>query len=163
MRPGRSFVAALVALAPGVATAGSLTASMPVRLTMVGQCQSVSVTPLDFGTHRYQNQPAEVRGEATIRVACSRGAQYSIDIDNGRDPGDGRGRHLRGDFVRQYELYKDPAGTSVWGSGQPRGAPLSAVMGASGEATHTVYGRVRIPAAGNLGVAGDAVTVTLSY
>jgi len=163
MSKARSWIAGVLAGLPVMAGAGSLTATMPVRLVMVGHCQSISVTPLDFGVHRYPDRPTELRAEARISVACTRGAQYSIDIDNGRDPGEGHARHLRGDFVRRYDLYKDSAGTRPWGSGQSGGGPENAVMGASGTATHSVYGRVRIPAAGPLGAASDAVTVTLSY
>jgi spore coat protein U-like protein len=150
-------------LAPGSGTAGKLSAQMPVRLTMIGQCQSVSVTPMDFGAQRYQDWPSEVHAEARVTVACSQGAQYSIDIDNGRDPGEGRARHLRGDFIRRYDLYRDPARTQPWGSGQAGGASLSQVMGNEGVARHTVYGRVRISAGGQLGEATDTVTITLSY
>ncbi len=143
--------------------AEKLTAVMPVRLTMVGACNSISATPLDFGVHRYPDRPTDVTAKASIHARCSRGTHYTVELDEGHKHGHGEARRMSGDFNRPYELYKDPGMTQKWGSGNSGATGLSGVMGASEAAVHTVYGRVRLPSSGPLGVGTDTVTVTLRF
>ncbi len=163
MKPLVPAAIAFALMLPSLSHAGNLTGTLSVKLTMVNGCKSISATPLDFGVHRYPERPADVTAVARIHANCSRGTGYTIELDNGHHPGAGEARLMTGAFTRPYHLYKDPGMTQEWGSGRSGGTGVTATMGPSETAVHTVYGRVRLPRSGPPGVATDAVTITLSY
>ncbi len=160
-------IALAVALALGtvaqpVALAGTSTGTLSVSATVVASCTSVSAAPLNFGSIAATSGGT---AEATITVNCGQGVAYTVDLDNGLAAAGGPRLLRNGTSTFPYILYSDAARTTIWGiTGTAAGATVvSATMGASGSASHTVYGLALSVPDTAPGLYTDTVTVTLTY
>jgi spore coat protein U-like protein len=162
-----------IRLAPAV-----LLCAMCAPGAALGAGCSVSSSGLAFG--RYQPLTFETRllsltvtSDAMISVSCTgivNGGAYAISLGPSLT-GDGDRISTRymnnaaGGPAMTFNVYRDPAYTSVWGDGITAGATLGGTI-APGDShlTHNVYGR--IPAGQNTlwpGTFSTTMTMTISY
>jgi spore coat protein U-like protein len=102
---------------------------------------------------------APVESAGTIGINCSPATSYAIALSAGNGTFDAR--LLRsGASALGYNLYTDPARTTVWGDGT--GTSMT-VSGSGTGASYPVYGR--IPARQNVpaGSYADTITVTVTF
>ena len=97
-----------------LAHAGSVTAVLPVSVTMVPSC-AVSANGIDFGTWSSQ----AVIGKGTIEVTCAKGVDYQVVLNAGAnfDPAM-QARQLAGPNPTRklsYRLYQDAGLNIEWG------------------------------------------------
>ncbi|MFT3917461.1 MAG: spore coat U domain-containing protein [Anaeromyxobacteraceae bacterium] len=151
-------LAGLVLLA-SQASAGSINTSMNVTATVVGACTDVKASDVGFGAF----SGTAVTAEGTIEVRCSEGTDYLLKISEGQNhvpivgPGGilgTRNMRLAGGNPFQllaYQLYQDPAHSTIWGSACVPGRVGCLVsVGARGQVgvasgatqSFTVYGRI---------------------
>ena len=135
------------------------TNSMPVTAMFADSC-TVSATDMDFGS--VASLAANRDQTSTISVRCPTGTKYQIALDYGVNSTGGGRRGMRGpgSSYLDYELYRDPARTRVWGE---RKANDESDRGDNTLQQFTVYGRVPAQATGSAGAYADTVTVTLTY
>ncbi|MDE2270441.1 MAG: spore coat U domain-containing protein [Xanthomonadaceae bacterium] len=159
------FAAALVAAGLSVstaqATAGTVTATMPVTITIQNACDVSSVAPttMDFGTQGPLT--SAVNQTSTISVTCTSGAAYNIGLDGGSS-GNINGRTMvNGSNSVAYQLYSDANHTTVWGN--TIGTDTVASTGTGSSQAFTVYGQVPAQATPPAGTYNDTVNVTVTY
>ena len=119
---------------------------------------NLNVQGVIFGSYDVFNMQS-VESTGNVAVTCDVSTPYSIALTPGS--GNFASRTLTsGANTLAYNLYADPARTSVWGDGT---AGTVTVSGSAVSANHTVYGR--IPARQNVfaGSYSDLITVTLSF
>jgi spore coat protein U-like protein len=128
-----------------LAHAGSVTAILPVHVTVVPQC-AVSANGIEFGTWSSQ----AVLGSGTINVTCAKGVDYQVVLNAGSnfDP-ETQARQLAGPNPSRklsYRLYHDAGLSLEWGDrGYANSYPAGS--GVLGTGTHvpqtiTVYGKI---------------------
>jgi spore coat protein U-like protein len=119
---------------------------------------NLNVQGVIFGSYDVFNVQS-VESTGNVAVTCDVSTPYSIAFTPGS--GSYASRTLTsGPNTLGYNLYSDPARTSVWGDGT---AGTMTVSGSATSANHTVYGR--IPARQNVfaGSYSDLITVTLTF
>jgi spore coat protein U-like protein len=139
---------------------------------------TVSASGLAFGSYQPLTfagklNSAAVTSDAGVSVACTgivTGGAYTIALGASQAGGGDRiaTRYLSnpaGGPGMAFNVYLDPAHSTVWGDGIAAGALLSgSIPPGDSNRSHTVYGR--IPAGQNTLMAGDfsgALTITISY
>ena len=150
-----------------LAYAGSVTAILPVHVTVVPQC-AVSANGIEFGTWSSQ----AVIGKGTIGVTCAKGVEYQVALDAGSnfDPAM-QARQLAGlDPHRKltYHLYQDSSLSIEWGdrgyaNSYPTGLPVRGI-GTNLPQSIAVYGKIpsstdRLPP----GSYSDVTMVTIHF
>lgn len=160
MKSKLSFVAlAGLVLLAGHASAGSINTSMNVTASVVGACSDVKASDIAFGPF----SGTAVTAEGRIEVTCSEGTDYLLKLEEGQNhlpllgPGGVLGTRrmrLAGGNIFQmlpYQLYQDPAHSTIWGSACVPGRVGCLVsVGARGQVgvasgasqSWTVYGRI---------------------
>ena len=119
---------------------------------------NLNVQGVIFGSYDVFNAQS-VESTGNVAVTCDVSTPYSIALTPGS--GNFASRTLTsGANTLAYNLYADPARSSVWGDGT---AGTVTVSGSATSANHTVYGR--IPAGQNVfaGSYSDLITVTLTF
>jgi len=126
---------------------------------------SITTTPVAFGVYDpvVGNATAPLDGTGSVVVTCTKGAGTRIDLNNGGNFASGSRRMAAGagNFLT-YQLYKDTARTTVWGSG---GSAGQAIAGAPSKAprTFTVFGRVPAGQDVSAGSYADTVVATINF
>jgi spore coat protein U-like protein len=125
----------------------------------------VTTTPMDFG--RYDaasaNAVAPLDAQATITVACTKGAVVNISIDNGTSGTAGVRRMIGGaSSYLTYELFQDIAHAMRWGTTANDGYP-GGVAPSRDPRPFTVYGRVTGGQDVAEGAYQDTVVVTVNF
>jgi spore coat protein U-like protein len=128
---------------PTVAAQGQSSANMQVSANVIRKCV-IFTNPLNFGSYDpvQTNAAAALDGQATLRVACTKGTAVNIAMDNGTNP-QGTIRRMSGGGANllDYELYKDANRTQRWGA--DAGDRLDAGIAPSRDPRDfIVYGRV---------------------
>ena len=106
----------------------------------------VTVSPLAFGIYN-PGQAAPVDSVASLTVRCqARPGTYAVTIGPGLS-GDQLARTMLAGpgQTLNYNLYRDPARTQVWGNGTPPTFLVAGARTAKGRPTfydHPVYGRI---------------------
>jgi spore coat protein U-like protein len=125
---------------------------------------SVSASAIDFGQRGALNAAVNVNG--TVTVNCVNNTPYSLSMDRGRGTGASVLNRLMtrngGTETIKYNLYSDPAYSTVWGDGT--GGSTVSGMGTGQSFSHMVYGRM--PAQSPTPPPGgysDTITVTITY
>ncbi|HEY0147480.1 MAG TPA: spore coat U domain-containing protein [Allosphingosinicella sp.] len=119
------------------------------------QSCTVSADPVLFDPYDSLS-PLPANGAGAVELQCDAPADVTVELYR---PSPGPRAMSNGVNVLEYELFRDPARTSVWGDG---GAAPG--VSASGTAIDLpVYGR--IPARQNVpaGVYSDVVTILISF
>ena len=145
------------------AQAGSSTGSMAVLATVIDNC-TVVASPMNFGTALTNVGSANIDTTATLTVACTPNASFSVAMDSGSNAQSGARRMkgaVRGEFL-PYEIYTTSGRSQRWG--QTQGTDTVAASAPSGTASLTAYGRIP---QGVTAVSADAytdtVTVTVNF
>ncbi len=131
---------------------------------------SLSVTPLAFGKYTPSSgTPTDF--SATITVTCIAAGTAPVPVSgtvtlSGSSGGPARRRLVAGARSLRYQLYLDPAHTTLWRDGPGRGMPVSGVVGPNQvfRQTLTVYGRI-LARQTDAAVGGytDQITAMLNY
>ena len=155
--------AALIAAAlPGVAFAGTTSATMAVAATVLEAC-TVTATPMSFGN--VVPGSSNVDSSATLQLVCTPNADYDILLNNGSNASAGQRRLANAgstEFI-PYNVFLDSNYSQPWGNSVGVNTKAG-VAGATGLASYPVYGR--IPATATPVTAGaytDTVTVTVNF
>lgn len=162
LHPRRSVLFGLfVVFICSVSFAAQTTNTLPVSVMVMANC-SLSSAALSFGSYDPigANQISPLDGLATFQIACTKGANVIITLNNGvnssnavgatRAMTDGSGHYL------SYELYSNPARNQIWSLTNP----ISFIPISSATLTETVYGR--IPSGQNQAAGSYIDTVTIS-
>lgn len=154
------MAAALGALLPATAWAGTSTGTLDARLRVDTSCR-LNTETLAFGNANIFS--GQIDAIAQFRLSCGPAVAYSVAIDNGLNFNGQRRMANGSNGVRAYvpyQIYRNAARTQVWGS-----TPANMVTGitpVNGEVTLTAYGRVPstivLPR-----VYIDTVTVTVNF
>lgn len=132
-------------------------AAVLLLLTGLGHAAcGLSVQGVAFGSYD-PFSPANLDSAGNLAVSCD--VPYTLTLSSGQGSYTGRLMQNLSDTLA-YNLYLDPARTTVWGDGSGGSSSVSA---AAGDRNHPVYGR--IPARQNVSVGSysDTIIVTLSF
>jgi len=156
--------ASLIRSTSRVLAQGQASTDMLANATVMRKCV-VTTTPMDFG--RYDpaaaNATAPLDAQATIIVACTKGALVNISIDNGTSGTSGVRRMIGGaSSYLTYELFQDIAHAMRWGSTADDGYP-GGVAPSRDPRPFIVYGRVTGGQDVAEGAYQDTVVVTVNF
>lgn len=148
-------------IAAPAALAATVTATMPVTITIQNACNVSSVAPttLNFGTQGPLT--SAVNQTSTITVTCTKNAPYNIGLDGGGSGNINARVMVNGGNNVGYQLYSDTGRTVVWGNTVSTNTVASTGTGSS--QAFTVYGQVPAQATPPAGVYNDTVNVTVTY
>jgi spore coat protein U-like protein len=138
--------------------AASATGNMPVKLTVLSQCQ-VSAGTLDFGNATFIDSDISANTKFTVR--CTKNTKYSVNILTGQNfvSNTRNMKNASSGETIAYTLYQDSALSTAWGT-----VPSTSTTG-TGTRDFNVYGVV--PQQGNgeftPGVFNDTVTIQVDY
>ncbi|PKB14025.1 spore coat protein U-like protein [Novosphingobium kunmingense] len=154
------FVSATGLVAAMPSHAGQTTYTMPVSASVINGC-TINALPLTFIAPAASN-PA-INSITSLTVQCTPNIAFTIDIDTGLY-GNGinrRVRHTTSNAYINYDVYRDPPRSQVWGTGQAKN--VTGNSGPTGTVVVPVYGR--LGATNNLraGAYTDTLTVTISF
>jgi spore coat protein U-like protein len=137
------------------------TANLTVNATVTPSCQLTSAPTLGFGT---LTPLANNDAQANITWACTSGFNTVIKLGGGGS-GSIAARAMGGASTLAYQLYTNPARTTVFGDGTTGNTMPVAGAGYSSPGTVTVYGRVlqASAAAAPAGAYSDTVQVTIVF
>lgn len=164
-RQFRRFLAgSLLAVAAPLAYGQSASTTFDVTLTIAAACtiDAPAATDVAFGSQPSSATDIDAAGQ--LNVNCTPGTGYAIALSPGLNAGGGgiAGRAMSspdGTLV-PYQLYQDPARSTVWG--ETAGTDTLAGTGSGIVQAIPVYGRVpsaNFPAA----TYTDTVTATITY
>jgi spore coat protein U-like protein len=147
------------------AMAQTVTANLAVGVTVAKNC-SISTTAVAFGSYDpiAANATTPLDGTGTVVVNCTKRAGTRIELGLGANAS-GATRRMKGatDFLT-YQLYRNAARTTVWGSGAGgSGGRHIAAAPSRAPRTFVVYGR--IAAGQDVGAASynDTVVATINF
>jgi spore coat protein U-like protein len=156
-------VVSVLAWGIGVA-AQSSSASLMVSANVTKNC-TIEASPINFGNYdpvtAQATQPLD--GTGTLKVTCTKGATAHISLDQGSN-GQGGTRRMRQSVTAylNYEIYKDPGRTQVWGNGFSDDLDISAAPNRYPR-TFTAYGRVPGAQDATVGNYNDIIIATVNF
>jgi spore coat protein U-like protein len=146
----------LAILSTTSAQAETKTSSFQVGMDVTASC-ALSASTLTFNAMP-TGTTAGTDAAADISVSCSQGTAYQISLSQGSNFSGGR-RMANGSSYINYELYSDPARSTVWSTSQ-----VISFTGNGSAQSHTIFGRVpagqSVP---NTGSYADTIVATISY
>ena len=158
-KPRLVLAAAALAVAAAPALADTDTDILTVRVTVQEAC-TISGTTIDFGTYS-AGQQAALDAQGDIRYdGCAVGTLV-ISLDGG-SAANVNGRKMRnGDAELNYQLYRNPGRSQVWGSGDQ--AVQQVLLEALVPGVISVFGRVAGGQSVPAGTYTDTVNVTMTF
>lgn len=140
--------------------AGKATNQFKVSVSPINSC-TVVAAPLIFLIPVPTN--ANVDSTTTITVKCPPLTAFTVDIDTGLHPNgiNRRVYNASANAYINYDVYKDPPRSAVWGTGGARNVPGNS--GLLGTSILTVYGRVASVKTLKAGGYTDTLTVTITF
>lgn len=161
------FAASVIAMSVSTAQADTASSHLGVSVHVTQAC-SITAGAMAFGSYDAV-AGHQLDGQATLTVACSKGAIASITLGQGSNPGPQSSetvphrqmKNESGDDVLSYTLYKDPTRLVAWGNTAATGQaylPSSATPSAI-----AVYGRIRGSQDVVAGTYADTVVATVSF
>jgi spore coat protein U-like protein len=145
--------AALVYRGPTTHTQFQVTAHVTKHCT-------ISATNLNFGSYTQ----AQLDGQSEIQLTCSDATPFDVGLDGGKFPGAVVARRsMTGPALSQldYQLFTDPARTTVWGN--TVGTDTVSGTGDGLPQTLNVYGRIPSGQSVRGGGYEDTITATLTF
>jgi len=140
-----------------------------VTATVENKCDITAPTELDFGTVNGVNVPA-LKGGFKMSVRCTRGAQYTIALDDGQfspSPGQRQMRRVGSPVAYiHYEIYQDSGMNTRWGSTASgvTGVTVGPVVAQNPQYhSYAGYGLVPAQTATATGTYQDRVIVTVMW
>ena len=157
---GLTMASACALAAPPCAAAGRATNQFRVSVNPISSC-TVSAAPLIFLIPVPTN--TNVDSTSTITIKCPPNTAYTIDIDKGLYNNGINRRVFNAGYNAyiNYDVYKDPPRSAVWGTGGARN--VAGNSGATGISLTTVYGRVNSVKTLKSGSYRDTLTVTVTF
>ena len=154
------MVGACVLAAPAGAAPGRATNQIRVSVNPISGC-TVSAAPLAFFIPVPTN--LNVDSTSSITIKCAPNTAFTIDIDRGlyNNGINRRVFNAPNNAYINYDVYKDPPRSAVWGTGGAQNVPGNS--GLTGIALLTVYGRVASVKTLKAGSYTDQLTVTISF
>lgn len=153
-------------MAPASALAGTATSNMNVSATVSSTC-SITAGSLVFGSYDPVTA-AEVDGQATVAVSCTKGATATITLGQGSHSGGGSTdaapiRRMKdgGTNFLSYSLFSNGARSTVWGNTAGTGVGYTAPS--SAQTQLTVYGRIGASQDIPSGSYSDVVVATITF
>lgn len=126
---------------------------------------TVSAVSVQFGQYNVIDaSPVDAVG--SVRVACPPGTGFTVKLDAGEDAGSGfhprRMHSTTSSGTLDYNLYRDPPHTEVWGDGT-NNTFIHVGAATGGVDVVTVYGR--LPGQQNVGTGlyRDSIVVTVEW
>lgn len=155
---------AALAVASSAAMAQTATAPLDVTATVLKSCE-LATSPVNFGSF----QPAstgEVDAAGAVNVTCTKTTPYTISMGTGANSSSFAARSMAGGGTNtdklNYNLFTDPARTSVWGDGTASTSTIPGV-GSGTSVNLPVYGRLSKSQFVTPDNYLDTVTVTVTY
>ena len=157
---GLTVAGACALAASPCAAAGRATNQFRVSVNPISSC-TVSAAPLIFLIPVPTN--TNVDSTSTITIKCPPKTAYTVDIDTGLYSNGINRRVYNAGFNAyiNYDVYKDPPRSAVWGTGGARN--VAGNSGVTGIALLTVYGRVASVKTLKSGSYRDTLTVTVTF
>ena len=156
-------IVAAIALASAVAVptalADQVTGTLSVQVTVQEVC-SVGGSSLNFGTY-IPGQAEALLGQGAITYAGCAPGTLSIALDGGGS-GDIDNRTLvngTGSSL-DYQLFRDPARSTVWGEGA-QAQQVQLILGGSGSVP--VYGTIAGNQSAESGAHNDSINITVTF
>lgn len=112
---------------------GNTTSTITVTMIVTRDC-AITAPPLDFGSAAFVGSFDPVTQSITIR--CSKGAAYTVGIDNGQHFSTNR-RMINGANAIAYEIYYPSSSLTRWGNGAGQRVSSSAATTNGGTYTGT--------------------------
>lgn len=140
--------------------AGRATVQIRASVNPIGGC-TVAATPLIFLIPVPTN--TNVDSTSSITIKCAPNTAFTVDIDRGLYP-NGINRRVfnaAANAYINYDVYKDPPRSAVWGTGGARN--VAGNTGLTGTSLMTVYGRVASVKTLKAGGYNDTLTVTITF
>jgi spore coat protein U-like protein len=144
-----------------------LVAAAPAPAEAAGRCSFVTVSGVAFGAYSVFS-PSALDSDGSITFQCNPGASGStvrITLSAGGSQGFVQRRMSSGGEHLGYNLFLDPARSTVWGDGTGGTAVFTVTLPSSGWSTITqpIYGRV--PARQDVGAGDylDSILVTMNW
>ena len=162
-----ALFAVLLAVASGLALAGTATADLSVTATVSNNC-TISASAVAFGSYDpiVANKSADLQGTGTVTTTCTNGASVTVTLGQGSNPAQGSTDDVplrqmaSGTNKLSYFLYQDENRTTVWGNTSGTGKSDTGTGSAS---ELTIYGKVpqnqNVPA----GSYSDTVVATVTF
>ena len=157
---GLAMASACALAASPCAAAGRATNQFQASVNPLSSC-TVSATPLIFLIPVPTN--SNVDSTSTITVKCPPLTAFTIDIDTGLHANGINRRVYNAGYNAyiNYDVYKDPPRSAVWGTGGARN--VAGNSGLLGISLMTVYGRVNSVKTLKSGSYNDTLTVTVTF
>jgi spore coat protein U-like protein len=145
------------------------TATFTVSVIVESDCRIAGIEDLQFGRVGADagGGLAETRGATRLSVTCSRNLRYTMFLDRGDVPGStvaarlmagaGSGERLN------YQLYLDPACTTVWGDGSSGGSSGVSGTGTGTPQDYAIYGRLLSQALPEADRYSAVITASLTF
>ena len=156
-------------LASVSAHAATTSTTFNVNATVLANCLA-SASALNFGN--YTPASGNVSSNTTISVRCTNKTPFTVALNQGSTTGGAFAQRLLTDAsgdTLQYNLYKDPGFTTIFGDGTQTtqtAAGTGTGMAVASAQSITVYGSLLDNATNQTQPAGsysDLITVTVSY
>lgn len=153
--------------------AGTVTGNLGVTLTIGAGCEVIGGNSTgavnQFGTLSFgeysslaniiNSQSTDAAGTGNLQLLCTTGTPFTVGLDNGLNAAAGQRRMAGtgGAFI-VYNLYQEPARTTLWAPGTPlagtgTGTPVNLI----------VYGQVPAQATPAAGTYTDTVTMIITW
>lgn len=157
---GLTMAGACALAASPCAAAGRATNQFRVSVNPISSC-TVSAAPLIFLIPVPTN--SNVDSTSTITIKCPANTAFVIDIDTGLYANGINRRVYNAGYNAyiNYNIYKDPPRSSVWGTGGAKN--VAGNSGLTGISLLTVYGRVASVKTLKSGSYNDTLTVTVTF
>jgi spore coat protein U-like protein len=157
----RLSLALVAVLGAGAAHAQTATDTFDVTATVVKKCK-IAATGILIGNYDPLD-PAATPGSGTITVTCTKGATYTVALDNGGAAVAGvRAMQEPGGDRLEYKLYSDAALSTEWNATTTVSNPTGGAVGKAGD-PHVVYASVLAEQNAKEGSYTDTVTATVQY
>ena len=124
---------------------------------------TISTTPVSFGTYNvFSSTPLDSTGSVTFN--CDNRANITITLNKGGATTFNPRRMLKGSEALNYNLYRDAAGTSIWGDGTGGTQVYSDPRTPRNQnVTLTIYGRIPAGQDVSVGTYRNTVTATINF
>lgn len=142
----------------GTSAALSVTASVSKNCT-------ISTTPVNFGAYDpvVANASSPQDSTGSVTVACTKGANARVGLDDGANSqGSTRRMQQSASAHLNYEIYKDAARTSRWGTTVDESLDLGAAPNRNPR-TYPAYGRIPAGQDATVGSYTDTVVATVNF
>lgn len=143
--------------------AGSATTSLSVTSTVATNCVFKNSPAIAFGTYD-TIAGAQVTGNGTIQIACTKGTVATLALDNGLNHANASGtqRAMKsGTNYLNYDIYQDNAFATFWGTAAQ--AEVEPAAPNATTQTFTAYGKMPSGQDVPQGSYTDTVGVTVSF